>query len=41
MTAGLAPDKSLADYTMDEAKSLIDAMYANFTPEGTEIKNDR
>ena len=36
--AGLAPDKSLAEYTMDEAKALIEAMYKNFAPEGTELK---
>jgi hypothetical protein len=36
--AGMAPDKGLSLYTMDEAKALIDAMYKNFTPEGTEIK---
>lgn len=36
--AKLAPDKPLEEYTMEEAESLIDAMYKNFTPEGTEIK---
>jgi hypothetical protein len=36
--AGMAPDKGLSAYTMDEAKALIDAMYKNFTPEGAEIK---
>ena len=36
--AGLAPDKALEDYTLEEAESLIDAMYKSFTPEGTEIK---
>ena len=36
--AGLAPDKGLSLYTMDEAKSLIDAMYKNFTETGTELK---
>jgi hypothetical protein len=36
--AGMAPDKGLSLYTMDEAKALIDEMYKNFTPEGTEIK---
>ena len=38
--AGLTPDKPLTAYTMDEAKSLIEAMYANFTPTGTELKNE-
>ena len=36
--AGLAPNKELPEYTMEEARSLIDAMYKNFAPEGTEIK---
>lgn len=36
--AGLAPDKGLAEYTMDEAKALIEGMYKNFAPEGTEVK---
>ena len=36
--AGLAPDKELASYTMEEAVSLIDAMYKNFAPTGTEVK---
>ena len=35
---GLAPNKDLAEYTMDEAKALIEAMYKKFSPEGTEIK---
>ena len=35
---GLAPDKKLAEYTMSEAQELIAHMYANFTPEGTELK---
>lgn len=36
--AKLAPDKKLEEYTLEEAKGLIDAMYKNFTPEGTELK---
>jgi hypothetical protein len=36
--AGLAPDKSLADYTMKEAEALIDAMYHNFSETGLELK---
>ena len=36
--AGLAPNKRVQEYTMEEAKALIDAMYKNFTPTGTEIK---
>lgn len=35
---GLAPNKDLAEYTMEEAKALIEAMYEKFSPEGTEIK---
>lgn len=30
---GLAPDKALATYTMEEAQALVDAMYKNFSPE--------
>lgn len=37
VSAGLAPDKALAGYTMDEAKALVEAMYANFTESGTEL----
>lgn len=36
--AGLAPDKALAEYTLQEAQSLIEAMYSTFSPEGTEVK---
>lgn len=36
--AGLAPDKKLAEYNLEEAQALIDAMYKNFAPEGTEVK---
>jgi hypothetical protein len=36
--AGLTTDKSLSQYTMEEAKALIDAMYKNFTPTGTEVR---
>lgn len=35
---GFAPNKDLAEYTMEEAKALIEAMYEKFSPEGTEIK---
>ena len=38
ITAGLAPDKKLEEYTMDEATKLIDDMYNRFDPEGTELK---
>lgn len=38
IAANLAPNKSLKEYTMDEATALIDAMYKNFTPTGTELK---
>ena len=36
--AGLAPDKKLAEYNLEEAQALIDAMYKNFAPEGTEVR---
>lgn len=36
--AGLAPAKSLEEYTMPEAESLIRSMYEKFDPTGTEIK---
>ena len=36
--AKMAPDKALAEYTMEEAEALIDAMYKNFAPTGTELK---
>ena len=35
---GLAPNKRLSEYTMNEAQDLIAHMYANFSPEGTELK---
>lgn len=36
--AGLAPGKSLEEYTMPEAEALIRSMYEKFDPTGTEIK---
>ena len=36
--AGLAPEKSLEEYTMQEAEALIRSMYEKFDPTGTEIK---
>lgn len=38
IAAGLAPNKSTKEYTMQEAVALIEAMYKNFDPKGTEIK---
>lgn len=38
IAAGLAPDKRLEEYTIDEAGKLIDDMYNRFDPEGTELK---
>ena len=38
VSAGLAPDKPTPDYNLQEIQSLIDAMYKNFTPTGTELK---
>ena len=34
---GLAPDKSLEEYTMDEAEHLIDGMWKCFSPAGTKF----
>ena len=39
--AKLAPAKPLAEFTQQEAESLIAAMYKNFAPKGTVLKNDR
>jgi hypothetical protein len=36
--ANLAPNKDLENYTMDELKNLIDAMWSNFMPTGTELR---
>jgi hypothetical protein len=38
--AGLAPVKPLAEFTQEEAKALVQAMYSNFAPTGTVLKND-
>lgn len=38
IAAGLAPDKKLDEYTMEEAAQLVDDMYKRFDPEGTVIK---
>ena len=38
--AGLAPNKAIEKYTLDEAHALIDAMWKNFDPCGTELKKD-
>ena len=38
--AKLAPDKPLTEYTQQEAEALIDAMYKNFAPKGTVLKDD-
>lgn len=38
IAAGLAPDKKIEEYTMEEAKELIRMMYECFPPEGTELK---
>ena len=36
---GLAPNKGLSAYTMEEAQTLIGNMYTRFTPNGTELKD--
>lgn len=38
--AGLAPAKPFAEYTQQEAEYLVAAMYKNFTPKGTVLKDD-
>ena len=38
INARMAPDKDIQEYNLEELKALIDAMYKNFSPEGTEIK---
>ena len=38
VAAGMAPDKPTEDYSLQELESLIDAMYKNFAPTGTELK---
>jgi len=38
IAAKLAPDKPLVEYNVSELENLIDAMRANFTPTGTELK---
>ena len=38
--AKLSPDKPLAEFTQQEAEYLVGAMYANFTPTGTVLKDD-
>lgn len=40
VAAKLAPDKSLEEYTMDEAMALISAMRACFSLTGTELKTE-
>ncbi len=37
--AKIIPEKPLAEYTQKEAEGLIAAMYANFTPTGTVLKD--
>ena len=37
--AGMIPNKPLADFTQDEAAHMVAAMYANFDPTGTVLKN--
>ena len=36
---GLAPNKGLSAYTMNEAQTLISDMYTRFNPTGTELKD--
>ena len=36
--AGLIPDKSLEEYTLEEAENMVKLMYEKFSPTGVEIK---
>jgi len=38
--AGLAPDKKVDDYSIEEAEALVDAMNKCFEPTGTELKTE-
>ena len=38
--AKLIPAKPLAEFTQKDAEIMVDAMYKNFTPTGTEVKTD-
>ena len=35
--AGLIPNKKLSEFTMNEAQSMVNQMYARFTTTGTEL----
>lgn len=35
--AGMAPDKPVKDYTLEEAEAFVDALYKNFSQTGTEL----
>ena len=39
--AGMIPNKPLAEFTQDEATDMVAAMYVNFDPIGTVLKDDR
>ena len=39
--AGIIPNKPLSKFTKDEATDMVAAMYANFDPTGTVLKDDR
>ena len=38
--AGLAPNKPLSDFTMEEAETLVNNMYTRFAPTGAELMTD-
>lgn len=38
--AGLVPNKALSEFTMDEAQTMVNLMYAKFTQTGTELLTD-
>lgn len=40
LNAGMIPNKALSEYTMQEAEEMVSAMYKNFAPKGTVLKDD-
>ena len=38
--AGMIPKKPVSEFTMDEAKHMVECMYANFEPKGMVLKNE-
>lgn len=38
--AGMIPKKPVSEFTMDEAKHMVECMYANFEPKGMVLKSE-